>query len=204
LENLEIQYYEAIEAPYGRSYGNWTVQWWSWILGIPKSKSPVLDRTGEHAGILEQKQDVIFLVGKLAAEAGSLPERHCDIPSNKSILIPVINCESNSLECPELMTDEEVVKRVQDDEDTIVSPECYVDNVKIPTHRIKSDPLVFNVNMVEDNIFDVDGGGWTRASADGYWAFLKPLSKGHHTITFQGSCENGRLHAGAKYKIHVI
>ena len=203
MRHDEILYYEAKESPYGKSYGNWTVNWWSWILGIPKSKNPALDTTGEHAGILEQKQKVLFLAGKLAAEGGALPERCCNIPSNKSILIPIINCESNSLECPELMTDEDIVKRVQNDEDTIVRPECYVDNVKIPPQRVKSDPTIFEVKMVEDNIFDVNGGGWTRASADGYWTFLKPLPKGQHTITFQGSCENGRLHAGANYRILV-
>jgi hypothetical protein len=197
-----ISYYEATDMPYGKSYGQWTVKWWQWVLGIPRSINPVMDTTGEYAGIFDQDENVAFLAGKLAEEKGSLPVRHCDIPFKKSILIPVINCESNSLECPELENAEDIVKRVRSDENTIVSPECYVDGIKVPTQRIQSDPVIFDVKMVEDNLFGVKGGGFTSASADGYWAFLKPLHRGEHTITFQGSCENGRLHSGAIYQIY--
>jgi hypothetical protein len=167
------------------------------------SINPVIDTTGEYAGINEQVRDVIFLAGKLAEEEGSLPERRCTISAKKSILFPVINCESNPLERPELKTYQDIIDHVQSDEDTIIRPECYVDGRRIPTERISSDPLIFEVSKVEDNLFDIEGGGLTYASADGYWALLKPLAKCEHTITFQGSCENGKLHSGAIYNIDV-
>lgn len=199
----EVSFFTASDSPYGKTYGNWTVEWWRWVLGIMKSINPVIDTTGENADINGQVRDVIFLAGKLAEEAGSLPKRRCTISAEKSILIPVINCEANPLEYPELKTDQDIIERVLNDENTIIHAECYVDGSKITPERIRSDPAIFVINMAEDNLFNVNGGGITRASSDGYWTFLKPLSKGEHTITFEGSCENGKLRSGAIYDIEV-
>jgi hypothetical protein len=200
----EVSFYMAQDSPYGKTYGNWTVEWWRWALSTPKSINPVIDKFGEYACIEKQDRDVIFLAGKLAEEEGSFPERRCTIPANKSILFPVINCECNPLEYPELKTYHDLIDHVRRDEDTIISRECYVNGRRVPALRISSDPIVFRVSMAEDNIFEVKGGGSTYASADGYWVFLKPLDKGQHRITFQGSCENGRLRSGAIYDIDVV
>jgi hypothetical protein len=203
MSNEQIALFTAHDKPYGKTYGSWTVHWWQWILGIPKSINPVLDRTGEYTTMNQQNRDVFFLAGKLAEEKSSLPQRYCSVSTEKSILVPVINCESNPLENPKLKTHKDIVDRVREDEDTIVRHQCYLDGRRIEPVRIKSDPEIFEVRLVGDNLFNVKGGGTTRASADGYWAFLKPLPKGEHNISFQGSCENGRLHSGAIYKIDV-
>ena len=42
---------------------------------------------------------------------------------------------------------------------------------------------------------EIKNSGITEAAAEGYWVFLKPLSKGHYSIRFEGSCENGRFSA---------
>ena len=199
-----VALYTANDRPYGRTYGNWTVEWWRWILGIPKRMNPVIDTSGEYTNINQNDPYVLFLAGKLAEEKVNIPERHCNVPAHKSILVPVINCESNLLENPQLKTYESIVEHVKSDEDTIVRAQCHLDGKVVPTQRVKSDPLIFELRMVEDNLFNVKGGGTTHASADGYWAFFKPLPKGEHTVSFQGSCEMGRLHSGAIYTINVV
>jgi hypothetical protein len=196
-------FWTADDSPYGLTYGNWTVQWWQWILGIPKSVNPVIDRNGEFTAMNQQNREVLFLAGKLAEEVSSLPRRYCSVSTEKSILVPVINCESNALENPELKSYKDVVEHVKRDEDTIIQAQCYLDGKRTPIQRITSDPEIFEVHLAGNNIFSVKGGGSTHASADGYWTFLKPLAKGDHTISFQGSCENGRLHSGAIYRIDV-
>jgi hypothetical protein len=203
MSDEQLSFFTTSDLPYGKTYGNWTVEWWRWILGIPKRVNPVVDLSGEYTTMNQQNRDVFFLAGKLAEEDGILPERSCIVSTQKSILVPVINCEANLLENPELETDEGIVKHVKSDEDTIVRAKCYLDCKEIPTQRISSDPLIFEVKMVDNNLFDVGGGGTTHASADGYWVFLKPLPRGNHTISFQGSCEMGRLHSGATYKLNV-
>ena len=101
----------------------------------------------------------------------------------------MINCEVNPLEYPELKTHQDLIERVKRDEDSIIKKECSVNGKRIPAQRVKSDPLVFELRINEDNAFNVKGGGTTYASSDGYWVFLKPLPVGKHIISFQGSCE---------------
>ena len=200
----EISYFTADTLPYNKTYGHWTVKWWQWLLSTPKSINPALDRTGVCTYSNHQSKDVCFLAGKLADEERILPNRYCRIPSSISILFPVINCEANPLEYPELSTPQELVERVKRDEDTIIRKECHVNGNIIPPQRVKSDPLVFELTLDEDNIFNIDGGGTTYASSDGYWVFLKPLPIGEYNIHFEGSCEYGKLNSGANYRLDVF
>ena len=202
LNDKPVGFFTASDTPYGKTYGNWTVEWWRWILGIPKRINPVVDMSGKYSTMNQLNRDVLFLAGKLAEKGKSLPERSCKVSGQKAILVPVINCEANPLENPELKSYKDIEQRAKSDEDTIVSYHCHVDGKAVPVHRVRSDPLIFEVRLVEDNLFSVQGG-LTHASADGYWTFLKPLPRGEHTISFQGSCEMGRLHSGAIYKVHI-
>ncbi len=202
MSDGKISFFAADSRPYGKTYGSWTVEWWRWALAIPKSINPIVDGTGENAGVNQRYEDVSFLAGKMASEDRTLPNRFCTLSTEKSILFPVINCESNQLEHPELRTHQDIIERVKKDEDTIIRKECYVDDTPIPAQRIKSDPSIFELSMVDDNLFNVKGGS-TSASADGYWVFLKPLPLGKHIISFQGSCEYGRLNSGAIYHLEV-
>lgn len=198
-----ISFFPADSAPYGKTYGNWTVEWWRWALAIPKSINPVLDRTGKRAGVGQQNEHVWFLAGKLGDEDRNVPNRSCTISTKKSVLFPVINCESNQLEHPDLKTHQDIIERINRDEDTIIKKECFVDGKRIPVQRVKSDPIIFELSMVKDNLFNVKAEENTYASSDGYWVFLKPLPIGKHIISFQGSCEYGRLNSGATYHIEV-
>jgi hypothetical protein len=199
----EQNYFSIDSYPYGRSYGQWTVEWWRWFLSTPKSINPVLDRSGEYAAVNQPPSDVWFLAGKLGDEDSDLPSRFCSIPKGRSILFPIINCQANFLEDPELKTEQEIIDHVTADENTIVEKVCILDDKSIPAQRVKSDPLLFEFTINEDNIFNVQGAKSTIAHGDGYWIFLKPLSIGIHKLSFQGSCEKGRLKSGANYKLEV-
>ena len=179
------------------------MKWWQWLLSTPRSINPVVDRTGEYAYVNQPPNDIYFLVGKVADEDGNLPSRFCRIPTGRAILFPIINCEASQLECPELNTPQGLVERVQREENTIIKKDCVVNGSKIPPQRIKSDPLIFELKMDKENVFNVKGGGSTYASSDGYWVFLKRLPIGRHVISFNGSCEYGRLNSGAIYHLDV-
>lgn len=203
MNNVAVSFYNAESVPYGETYGHWTVKWWQWALSIPKSINPLVDRTGEYSHINQPSKDVWFLAGNLADESMNLPNRFSRIPSGRSILIPVINCEANPLEYPELKTERDIIERVKSDEDTIVRRECSVNGKGISAQRIKSDPLIFELRINEDNPINVTGGT-VHASADGFWVFLRPLSIGEHTISFRGSCEFGKLNSGANYRLEIL
>jgi hypothetical protein len=200
----EISSFTADSMPYGETYGSWTVKWWQWFLLTPKSINP---GTGEYAYVNQQSKqskDILFLAGKLADEDRNFPNRFCTISTETSILFPVINCAANPLEYPELKTHQDLIERVKRDEDTIIKKECSVNGKRIPAQRVKSDPLIFELRINEDNAFNVKGGGSTYASADGYWVFLKPLPMGKNIISCRGSCEYGKLNSGANYHLQVV
>src|SRR5690349_21302983 len=38
-------------SPNGRSYGEWAQAWWTWATSIPAEQNPLLDETGQFAGV---------------------------------------------------------------------------------------------------------------------------------------------------------
>jgi hypothetical protein len=198
----QISWYTSESYPYGLSYGGWTVKWWQWLLSTPKSCNPLMDQSGENADINQPAKHVWFLAGKLGSEDKNLPLRNCNIPVGRSILFPVINCEANLIEFPELKTKEALIDHVVNDENTIVEKTCILNGIPIDVQRVKSDPEIFEVSLNDDNVFNVNGGN-TIACADGYWVFLRPPPRGEYELSFRGSCENGRLCSGANYKLKI-
>ena len=49
-------------SPYGNTYGEWSAQWWQWLMSIPKATNPNFDTTGAHCAE-GQAGPVWFLAG---------------------------------------------------------------------------------------------------------------------------------------------
>jgi hypothetical protein len=199
--NTMVESYTEDSIIFGKTYGNWTVRWWQWALSMPKAVNPLCDKTGENANS-NQPTDVWFLAGRFGSGDRWLPKRECIVPYGRPILFPILNCEANPLEYPELKTNEDIINHVRNDVDTIVRKECFVNGERLVPVRVQSDPVLFQVNIAED-VFEIPKSGETLASADGYWMFLKPLRIGEYNIRFDGACEQGRLNSGAEYQIKV-
>jgi hypothetical protein len=123
-----------------------------------------------------QNGTVWFLVGS----AGKV-ERNCTIPSDKPILIPMINTECSYSESPNLKTKQDLTKcaldaqnsatfRASVDNRDIVNPEKY---------RITTN--IFNVTYADDPVFPTNSKV-SEAVSDGWWLFLEPMSTGKHDI----------------------
>jgi hypothetical protein len=201
---MSPEVFSATDRPYGKTYGQWTVEWWRWALGTPVSVNPVVDTTGKYADVNQPSKDVWFLAGKFGSESRVFPQRECTLPADRSILFPVINCEANPLEYPQLRTKEDLIDHVSNDEDTIIKKDCFINGEKMPVERVQSDPKVFSLMIHKENYFGVKGGGNTVAAADGYWVFFKHLPAGEYTLDLAGECERGRLNSGASYRLTVV
>jgi len=200
----QIQLFMETDKPYGITFGAWTVKWWQWALSIPKDISPLSDQSGHNWNIDQPSSDVWFLVGIVGGTRNAFPHRNIKLEFGRSLLIPVLNCEANPLEYPDLKTDEDLVRHVVDDVNTVVKKDVFINGTRLSPVRVPSDPRIFKVAINEDNAFRIMNPGSTDAAADGYWIFLKPLPRGSYTIQFEGSCEFGRLNAGAFYEIIII
>jgi hypothetical protein len=208
----EIQFYGGLEKPYGLTYGGWTTKWWDWIMAIPREKSPLHDGTGALWITNQPSSDVWFLIGNFAqeyppecpTEQKNFPHRKIKIQAGRSILFPVLNCLATFLEYPRLKTHEDLVRHVRNDVNSVVNKKLFINQKGYEPICISSDPEIFKVTIIDGNAFGIKNSGLTDAAAYGYWAFIKPLSKGNYTIRFEGSCESGRLSAGASYDLDIV
>jgi hypothetical protein len=194
-----IEYFTTDQEPYGLSYGQWTVKWWEWALAEPISTNPVLDDTGQYAGV-NQNCSVWFLAGTIGDE-NKVAHRVCCIPREKAILFPIINYIYTHE--PEFKTDSELVRHVTKDIDDIVIKQAIVDGIAVPVYRVPGEPYTFSLKVKEENKLKIPVG-IHKAAADGYWVFLKPLAQGEHKIYFHGACSGGLRNAAANYQITVM
>jgi hypothetical protein len=62
---------------------------------------------------------------------------------------------------------------------------------------------LFTFKSVEGNVFGLNPTNSTIAVADGYWALIRPLTPGTHTISFGGSYPPQNFSTSATYTITV-
>jgi hypothetical protein len=187
------------DIPHGKTWEEWTAEWWQWILSIPKTHNPIYDLNGEKSCYNRNDENVVFLAGT----PGGRAERRVTIPQHKSIFLPVINCTTSYAENPSLKTEAEMFAFVQSNIDDIrhKSASIYgLDIVNLENYRVRSG--VFKVTFPENNIFDAEPGE-TIAVSDGYWLFMKPFGIGSHNIRTFGSCLSGRITIDVAYDIIV-
>ena len=164
--------------PYQRTYGEWTAEWWKWLLSIPTGDNPLNDPSGERCA-LGQQGPVWFLVGS----GGGKAERECTIPAGMAILIPAINVECSYAEDQSLITEDDLRACATSDQDLVTETAATLNGSVLQVHRVQSP--VFNLTFPVDNIFTVPEGP-TKAVSEGFWVFLKPLPPGQYVLHVQG------------------
>ena len=202
-ESNLVQVFSETDKPYGKTYGAWTANWWQWIYSVPSEINPLLDLTGKHWKSNQPSSKVWFLVGIFGEIQNTIPLRKIEMEYGRSILFPVLNCEANKMEFPN-MTQDDIVKHVVDDINTVVKKDCTINGNQVSPMLVASDPKIFSLRIVENNAFGLNNTGLTQAAAYGYWIFLRPLPRGKYNIRFEGSCEFGRLNSGANYELDVL
>jgi hypothetical protein len=168
--------------PYGLTYGEWTAKWWQWAFSMPEALSPLVDDTGQNCAN-NQTGSVWFLAGTF----GGAVTRECTIPSDKGILVPIINIECDSATDPTLDTEAGLRACAKADQDTVIAKEITVDGINIgnlDSYRFQSP--VFNLTFPEINIAGV-APQTAKAVSDGFWILLEPLSPGSHEIHWKAA-----------------
>jgi len=171
--------------PYGKSWGEWTAEWWKWAFSLPVSAHPLFDTADCSAG---QSGPVWFLGGSFAGVAVT---RTCRVPAGKSILLPVVNAECSTVEPPPFHGDDESELRacaiafMDGASGTLVATVDGQDVEDLSGYRVQS-PL-FTFSAPADNVLFIDGPVSGQSVSDGYWLFLAPLSAGTHTLHFEGN-----------------
>ena len=180
--------------PYGRTFGEWTAEWWQLMFSIPTPDNPLTDVTGEDC-MVGQRGPVWFLAGTFG---GGPTTRSCSIPEGKAIFFPVLNLvdvntatqsarELRAETAPCLAAASTLIAEVDGEP---------VDDL-LRKHRVRSE--VFEITLPSDNLFSfvpLPAGTYSPVIDDGFYVMLKPLAVGDHTLRIVGESSGCPLTGG--------
>jgi hypothetical protein len=176
--------YSTKDKPYGLTYGEWTANFWKWVIAIPQNVNPNNDATGKNCAINQKDTNLWYL----APTFGGAAERTCTIPKERSILFPLLAAECNYLENKELKTESQLRTCAKQSNDAgSRSMDVTIDGVKLKNLENYRAQSVFDITFPPNNIFSVKSAINTKVASDGFWVFLKPLSSGKHELEFSAS-----------------
>jgi len=176
---------------FGQSYGAWSAAWWQWSLSIPADHNPSLDATGADAA-QGQSGHVWFLAGIFGA--GGSVERTVTIPAGKALFLPIYNVVE--INAPQLgdppwsaARELELRQLAADSIESVTDLSADIDGrpvVDLASYRVQDDGP-FNVDLPDNNVFDVPADTYGPSVSDGYFLMLAPLPAGKHTIHFSST-----------------
>jgi hypothetical protein len=188
----------------GKTYADWSAQWWQYVLAVPVASNPNLDLTGKHCQVNETAK-VFFLNGAPTTEGVT---RTCKVSSAHPLFFPVINTECSNVEPPPFFgaTDTDRAQCAADIVDGVgmSTLTATIDGTTLSSQdfsalRFASPP--FNFQMpARKNYLALPGVTSGRSASDGYWLMLKPLAPGSHTLHFGAAFVSG-LGAGFSQNI---
>ncbi len=181
------------QAQTGKTYGEWSADWWQYILETPAENNPALDETGANCNF-GQSGAVFFLV---STGGGTATRSECVVPAGKFLFFPLFGSaryKETTDPQPEIslraaiqgfVKSTKVLQAKIDGEDVAISL-----NPKSTPLRTLSPSGFFTVTAPENNIFGGIPGQSYDTVSDGFYLMVAPLSPGAHTITFGGSSRN--------------
>ncbi|CAN0622884.1 KY49.ctg7180000000014_quiver, whole genome shotgun sequence [Burkholderia multivorans] len=196
----------------GLSYGEWSAAWWQWLLAIPtgpgNDQNPQDQPTGAIDCGLNQSGPVWFLAG---SGSGATVTRTCssNISSTTSLLLPLINVECSTQDQPPFhCTDAASCRRCAASFANFIGPNTLhmsVDGIEVlnGVQGFRSQSPFFSFTTPANNILGSTGGPGMSVS-DGYWAMLRPLSPGQHTIKFGGTLVRGPFSGFTQNVTYII
>jgi hypothetical protein len=180
-QNDEIEIFDKNSKPYGKTYGEWSAEWWKWLLSIPLPDNPRLDQTGSKCGTNQNEKNVWFLV---QTSEGNV-KRQCEIPFGKSIFIPILTGQCDFISNLDLKTEPQLRECAQwGIQNAVVKASLNDISITENIERVQSP--IFNFTLIPNHLFSsVDPiTGHTEAVLDGYYIFIESLPPGNHTMKF--------------------
>lgn len=181
---------------YGHTYGEWGAMWWQWALAIPKDKNPLQDATGALAGE-GQSGPVFFLCGTVTQtqlsdfEYIGVARRKITVPAHTPLFFPIVNTECSTAE-GNGTTVAELTAMCDFFTSHTTALSLSIDNQPVPAmYGYRGTSGGYQLWWPDDAVLALPplGGESTLSVSDGYWALVKPLSPGTHTLHWTGTQE---------------
>lgn len=181
----------------GLSYGEWSARQTQWFFSLPIDHNPLYDTADCSTG---QSGKVWFLGGTFASsviEPGIIlgeADRDCTIPSGTALFFPLVSAECSQAEgngtteaelrdCANFLADFIVPSSVFLKIDG--TPVTNLGSFRVESPFFTFGPLPEN-NALQAIGYDAPAGTTSPSVSDGYFAMVKPLSVGTHTLHFGG------------------
>jgi len=178
-----VEFFPPDSKPYGIPYNQLGKVWMEWAIKLPYAEGPNGDGPRQDC-IMGETDSIIFLINN---KGSGVRESDCTIPTNKSILFPVLfeECDYGSVPSP---TDAQLIECADFRNPnaniifTVDGNLIYQGVHKNYENYARSD--FFNLNIPEDNLFGASGSqlGSHRALIDGTFMITHPLAAGSHEI----------------------
>ena len=192
---------------HGKTYGEWSAQWWKWVRSIPDpdGQSHPITSSGAVDCSIGQAGPVWFLAG---TPGGAPVVRECTVPKGKELFFPLLSLifYNDPADPPPPSTEaqkREVLESVLSDRipgpfnsrvchlvSTVARGHSTLDGAStlfsaVATARTQSP--AFRLEIGPQDVFGGTAGAIDRAAvSDGVWVMLR-LPKGKHTLHFQGA-----------------
>jgi hypothetical protein len=187
--------YSPRDSPFGFPFVKWAQDWWNWDGSLNKAEHPQNDYyqhrsqlgyTSEKCSAGQNQSSSVWFLALADPKQEPILDRTCIVPEGKAIMLapPTVGqCDSGieGVDTDEKIRDCAMAGQVG------ASLDIFVDGVKqnypLVENRVTSG--FFNVTWTTDNIVDGSPGVF-RSLTDGYYIFLKPLSRGEHVLYYEG------------------
>ena len=186
------------------NYSKLAAKWWQWAVAKPVPKNPTADPNGSLCAT-GQRGKAWFLAGSFS---GGDIKRSCTLPAGKDLFFPLIN--QAYLRAP----GEEVTLREQrqaladlDVKNQATNLRVWFDGKDITKKVVKFEKsVVFGATLPADNVLGGAAAGspagrYFPSVDNGYYALIKDVRPGKHTLHFTG--KYGDFELDVKYRQKV-
>jgi hypothetical protein len=168
---------------HGQTLHDLTAEWWRWIANAPADTNPILDETGDWAGV-DNDGSVFFLAGSFGGEV----TRDITVEAGVPILVPILNNLTFQWVGP---GEKGVAQQGQAEWHKSVS-DLFLEIDGVAVRNLQADLVRtpwFGGAIEEGGLFDAFGlsGDMASANSIGYWSVIDGLSSGNHTLHFGGT-----------------
>jgi len=188
------------------SYQELSAKWWQWAASTVSGDTGPFGSGEVRCGENQPTDKTWFLAGTFSASAA----RSCDIPAGTQLFLPIINVECSSLESAPFFGATVAARRACVEQDLFsIGPASL--KAELDGHDIVSDHNYrpFTVESPNFPLVALDGNaagippGRGFSVSRGVWLLLAPLSRGEHTLHFEGAFPNVPFAASATYELRV-
>lgn len=200
--------YGPDETVHNMSQIDWAAAYWNYLYKFTVDNNPRTSYTPEMCN-MHQSGPVWFLPDD-ENNRGDVEKRDCTVPYGKSIVIQIVGSGCVPPEDPDLISCANWILGKAKFSVTIDGQKV-IDTYNKPNSReYFLEPEFKTITVGENNIHGVSPAGVYNGTVAGYFAFIKPLPIGEHTIYIKENVESfdnkntlQQRHVNLEYKITV-